>query len=142
LTGNALCGRYDTEFFQNPQGWSPPPNWLRCRARPIDEIVSEGGDPIDLKIYSLGLTPTPPEPYGGRYPCGSFVHDGVWYYGTYCLGSLEETLYGDDKFISDDGKTAWLCNSGQFSAGELGQVIADNPPGSHDGMVLQEVNFQ
>jgi hypothetical protein len=25
-------------------------------------------------------------PYQGRYPCGSLVHDGVWYYGTYCLG--------------------------------------------------------
>ena len=24
-------------------------------------------------------------PTKGRYPCGSLVHDGVWYYGTYCL---------------------------------------------------------
>jgi len=46
------------------------------------------------------------------------------------------------KFISDDGKTAWLCYSGQFSEGDLGQVIAANPPGSHYGMVLQEIEFQ
>src|SRR5665811_1547157 len=24
-------------------------------------------------------------PYAGRYPCGSLVFNGVWYYGTYCL---------------------------------------------------------
>ena len=62
------------------------------------QAVAEGDDPINLKIFSLGLTPSPPEPYGGRYPCGSLVHDGVWYYGTYCLGPLGETQYGDDKF--------------------------------------------
>jgi len=62
------------------------------------QAVAEGDDPINLKIYSLGLTPSPPEPYGGRYPCGSLVLDGVWYYGTYCLGPLGETQYGDDKF--------------------------------------------
>ena len=26
-----------------------------------------------------------PAPYEGRYPCGSLVYNGVWYYGTYCL---------------------------------------------------------
>jgi len=31
---------------------------------------------------------------------------------------------------------------GHDHSGDLGQVIADNPPGSHYGMVLQEIEFQ
>ena len=30
--------------------------------------------------------PASPRPYEGRYPCGSLVYNGIWYYGTYCLG--------------------------------------------------------
>ena len=45
----------------------------------------EGDDPMNLTIVSLGKYHSPPEPYGGRYPCGSLVHNGVWYYGTYGL---------------------------------------------------------
>lgn len=44
-----------------------------------------GDDPLNLEITSLGTFPGSAEPYVGRYPCGSLVHDGVWYYGTYCL---------------------------------------------------------
>ncbi len=44
-----------------------------------------GDDPMDLKVISLGTYPGSPEPYGGRYPCGSLVHDGAWYHGSYCL---------------------------------------------------------
>lgn len=49
------------------------------------QAVIEGSDPLDLKVYSLGLHVSPAAPYHGRYPCGSLVHKGVWYYGTYCL---------------------------------------------------------
>jgi len=45
----------------------------------------EGGDPLNLKITNLGTFPGDPSPYEGRYPCGTLVHNGVWYYGTYCL---------------------------------------------------------
>jgi hypothetical protein len=45
----------------------------------------EGGDPLNLKITNLGTFPGDPRPYEGRYPCGTLVHNGVWYYGTYCL---------------------------------------------------------
>jgi len=45
----------------------------------------EGDDPLHLKITNLGTFPGDPSPYEGRYPCGSLVVDGVWYYGTYCL---------------------------------------------------------
>jgi len=46
-----------------------------------------GDDPLKLIIKNT----SPPKkagalPYLGRYPCGSLVHNGIWYYGTYCLG--------------------------------------------------------
>lgn len=44
-----------------------------------------GNDPMNLKIENLGKCPGPSEPYGGRYPSASLIHNGVWYYGTYCL---------------------------------------------------------
>lgn len=50
--------------------------------------VMTGDDPLDLVIAPT----SPPKvasalPYGGRYPAGSLVHNGIWYYGTYCLGA-------------------------------------------------------
>ncbi len=45
----------------------------------------EGDDPLTLKVTSLGMFPGDPSPYEGRYPCGTLVYNGVWYYGTYCL---------------------------------------------------------
>ncbi|NDJ54035.1 MAG: DUF4185 domain-containing protein [Chloroflexi bacterium] len=45
-----------------------------------------GDDPLNLRIENLKpRIEADPTPYGGRYPCGSLVHDGVWYYGTLCL---------------------------------------------------------
>lgn len=49
--------------------------------------VMIGDDPLKLIIKNT----SPPKkasakPYNGRYPCGSLVHNGIWYYGTYCLG--------------------------------------------------------
>jgi len=49
--------------------------------------VMIGDDPLTLIIKNT----SPPKkagakPYNGRYPCGSLVHNGIWYYGTYCLG--------------------------------------------------------
>ncbi len=57
-----------------------------------------GDDPLNLKIVSLGLTKGDASPYGGRYPCGSLVHNGVWYYGTYCLAPDGMVRYGDQAF--------------------------------------------
>ena len=62
------------------------------------QAVAEGDNPVDLKIYSLGLTHSPPEPYGGRYPCGSLLYEGVWYYGTYCLAPEGITYFGGEKY--------------------------------------------
>ena len=62
------------------------------------QAVLEGDDPVNLKVYSLGLTTASALPYKGRYPCGSLVHDGIWYYGTYCLAPDGTTEYGDFKY--------------------------------------------
>lgn len=45
-----------------------------------------GDDPMHLKIENiLPRFEGSPAPYEGRYPAGSLVYNGVWYYGTYCL---------------------------------------------------------
>ena len=44
-----------------------------------------GDDPLHLQITNIRTYRGDPDPYEGRYPCGSMVHNGVWYYGTYCL---------------------------------------------------------
>ncbi|MCL5270509.1 MAG: hypothetical protein M1457_08165 [bacterium] len=44
-----------------------------------------GDDPLNLKVVDASLTVSPAAPYAGRYPGGSLVYNGVWYYGTYCL---------------------------------------------------------
>ncbi len=59
----------------------------REKAARTGHAVMIGEDPVNLKIKNT----SPPKsasakPYLGRYPCGSLVYNGVWYYGTYCLG--------------------------------------------------------
>jgi hypothetical protein len=44
-----------------------------------------GDDPLKLTVTNQSVFHGNPRPYEGRYPCGGLVHDGVWYYGTYCL---------------------------------------------------------
>ena len=44
-----------------------------------------GDDPLNLVVTNQDVFTSSPRPYEGRYPCGSLVHNGVWYYGTYCL---------------------------------------------------------
>lgn len=44
-----------------------------------------GDDPMKLVVTNQGVYASSPRPYEGRYPCGSLVYGGVWYYGTYCL---------------------------------------------------------
>lgn len=53
-----------------------------------------GSDPMTMKAYSTGIFLSRSNPYQGRYPCGSLVHNGVWYYGTYCLGPEGSTKFG------------------------------------------------
>ena len=44
-----------------------------------------GDDPLGLQVIDEGVYKSDPAPYASRYPCGSLVYNGVWYYGTYCL---------------------------------------------------------
>jgi hypothetical protein len=44
-----------------------------------------GDDPLHLSVVNQSTFKSSPRPYQGRYPCGSLVYNGVWYYGTYCL---------------------------------------------------------
>ncbi len=53
-----------------------------------------GDDPLRLRVVDQGVYPSDPSPYAGRYPCGSLVHDGVWYYGTYCLHPAGSVAHG------------------------------------------------
>jgi hypothetical protein len=59
------------------------------------QAVIEGSDPLNLKVISLGLNRASSLPYNGRYPCGSLIYNGVWYYGTYCLGPDGASKFGD-----------------------------------------------
>jgi hypothetical protein len=54
-----------------------------------------GDDPLNLTVENLGVQYASPAPYGGRYPAGSLVHRGVWYYGTYCLDETDRGLNWD-----------------------------------------------
>lgn len=73
-----------------------------------------GEDPMDLTIINQGSFQSDPHPYGGRYPCGSLVYNGVWYYGTYCLADGGKGLNWDIlgpfvgfRYSTDLGKT-WI----------------------------------
>jgi len=44
-----------------------------------------GDDPLKLEIVDHAVYKSSPGHYQSRYPCGSLVYNGVWYYGTYCL---------------------------------------------------------
>ncbi len=45
------------------------------------------------------------------------------------------------EFISADGRTAWLCYSGNFARDWRGEIMQEIPPGSHDGLVLQKLRL-
>jgi hypothetical protein len=45
------------------------------------------------------------------------------------------------KFISPDGRTAWLLYAANFTNGPKGSNYKSNPPGSRYGMCLQEVKL-
>ncbi len=78
--------------------------------------IIEGDDPLTLKIIEPNTISGNPAPYGGRYPCGSLHHNGVWYIGTY---GLADAPYGLNWPImgpcagfhvsTDNGKT-WMLS--------------------------------
>lgn len=75
--------------------WSQ--SWVDSVHITTGQGVIIGDDPLSMTAYSIGLDKSSPaSPYRGRYPCGSLVYNGVWYYGTYCLDPNGRTQYGDD----------------------------------------------
>lgn len=72
-----------------------------------------GSDPLDLQILEVGLHEAAAAPYHGRYPSASLHHDGIWYYGTYCLDDAGRGLNWDvlGPFVgfrtSTDGGASW-----------------------------------
>ncbi|HYG34316.1 MAG TPA: hypothetical protein VEC99_06005, partial [Clostridia bacterium] len=70
----------------------------KLRKATTGQAVMMGDDPLNLTIRSLGTVQADPYPYGGRYPCGSLVYRGVWYYGTYCLAPHGVTKFGDTSY--------------------------------------------
>lgn len=60
--------------------------WFGWRAQTGNAVLI-GDDPRDLVIKKTSMPQVASaRPYAGRYPAGSLVHNGVWYYGTYTLG--------------------------------------------------------
>jgi hypothetical protein len=57
-----------------------------------------GDDPLKLQVADQGVYASPVAPYHGRYPCGTLVHDGVWYYGTYCTGPQGDTEHNGQTY--------------------------------------------
>jgi hypothetical protein len=68
---------------------------------------------------------------------------GKWNLVTYMKSFGEQAYFVNipSKFISKDGKTAWLLYSGNFAPDWNGAKIKSNPPGSHYGMVFQKIEF-
>ncbi|GAB6164729.1 hypothetical protein JCM19992_07290 [Thermostilla marina] len=60
-------------------------SWSGGKEARIGFAVVEGDDPQHLSIVHKGLIHASPAPYGGRYPCGSLMVNGVWFIGTYGL---------------------------------------------------------
>ena len=68
---------------------------------------------------------------------------GEWKLVTYLKNFGEQAYFVNfpSKFISDDGKTAWLLYSGNYATNWNGEKIQEMPLGSHYGMVLQKVEL-
>lgn len=79
----------------------------------------DGDDPMNLRLHNLGIDYAAPAPYGGRYPSASLCHQGVWYYGTYCVDESGKTDASGQPYnwdvlgpfvgfrISQDGGRSW-----------------------------------
>ncbi len=58
------------------------------------QAVIIGDDPLHLTVRNTAPPQkAKPDPYQGRYPCGSLVYNGVWYYGTYCVAPAAEVKH-------------------------------------------------
>ena len=98
---DGVCPRLDGSWDQSQSGhinYEKEKVYNRNLKLPLQattgQAVMVGNNPLDLHIYSLGTQNGDPAPYQGRYPCGSLMHNGIWYYGTYCLAPAGTTKIG------------------------------------------------
>jgi hypothetical protein len=68
---------------------------------------------------------------------------GPWRLVVYMHNFGEQAYFVNipSKFISPDGRTAWLCYAANFTNGYLKTNYRDNPPGGGYGMTLQEIRL-
>jgi hypothetical protein len=68
---------------------------------------------------------------------------GDWKLITYMKDFGEQAYFVNfpSKFISKDGRTAWLLYSGNYATNWNGMEIGVNPPGTHYGFVMQKVEI-
>lgn len=96
--------------------------------------VIDGDDPLDLQISGVGLREGAAAPYHGRYPSASLHHDGVWYYGTYCLDDAGRGLNWDvlGPFVgfrtSTDGGQTWEEGPHTPADNIFGETALDGEP--------------
>ena len=66
---------------------------------------------------------------------------GEWKLITYMKSFGEQAYFVNipTKFISKDGKTAWLLYSGNYWDNVNGENNGVNPPGGHYGMTFQKI---
>jgi hypothetical protein len=105
--------------YESSPGDAPGNALPKPRQATTGQAVWIGDDPLNLTVKNLGTVPADPYPYGGRYPCGSLVYRGVWYYGTYCLAPFGTTRFGATAYnwpwlgplvgfrVSTDGGRSW-----------------------------------
>ena len=62
-------------------------SWSLGKNAVVGHAIIAGDDPLKLQVLEPATIPGNPEPYGGRYPCGSLMHNGIWYIGTYGLAN-------------------------------------------------------
>mmetsp|Transcript_75094 Transcript_75094/g.125177 ORF Transcript_75094/g.125177 Transcript_75094/m.125177 type:complete len:596 (+) Transcript_75094:12-1799(+) len=52
-----------------------------------------GDDPFELKLQNVSVFPSSTYPYNSRFPCGSLVYNGTWFYGTYWVSKYGQAPY-------------------------------------------------
>jgi hypothetical protein len=68
---------------------------------------------------------------------------GPWRLVTYLRNFGEQAYFVNfpSKFLEADGRTAWLCYSGNFATNWNNEQIQINPPGTRYGLVLQKIRL-
>jgi hypothetical protein len=100
----------------------------------VGHATIRGHDPLDLAIEGVGLIPVDKGAYQGRYPCGSLMVDGVWYYGSYTIADGGRGLNYDvlgplvGFHISTDAGASWTAPKHTPSAPLFGESGWEGDP--------------